>query len=821
MADATNESPTPESAATSESQPGDGRLARIVHWASASKLRMALVGSVLFASMGGVFATWSYLAHLAVNHEDQYTLARALEALDEKDYSKAKNIIGEMQQRGTDPEEFGGALFVLGAVKAALAEQEWSRDRQRAMHLIAARYLQKARELGVPERLENTSRLMVGQSLVRGNQPQTGIEVLKKLLADDDESTTKIHKLLAEAYQSIPEPNWSAALEHNQAVLADEQLDPASRNAASIAQADILGRMGRLEEAGKFLEFAGSSDAQQALISTISGRIAIEQANRLPRGSEERAILAKRARDYLQQSLQLDPLNSMLTRQAKYWIGKSFEVDGNHEAAIQRYDHLNKAYGDTPESIAAMLAKADLARANQDTEQALIGYREVLSTVGEPVTYVNRLLPLSTLRKRLLNAHRDFVDRQQYAEAMALVDSLQPVFSLTDATELRAQSHQQWAESLLERAASAPHWDAAEYRTQARYHYRAAGAAYELLSKLRYASRSFIDDLWRAGENYFLGHSYSHTQRVLEDYLRQEAQKRQALALLRLGQSQLALGEYAKTIDTLTECIEMHPKDATVYQARLECAHAHLQLDQGNLAEQLLRDNIVGGSLEPSATEWLDSLFLLGNYWHDSQRYQESIQTLDEAVLRHEKTDKTTRDSHNAEQAMLARYTIARSFHSAADKPAKLAQEAKTESERQKNRKLRDDNLNSALENYLHVQRMLTLQGNVDSNELDRMLLRNCYMMQGSVLYQLKRYEEARKAYANISTLYQNEPFVLESFVHIANCYRKLNKPVKAKGTIEQAKLVLNRLPSDTDFKLATNFSRQSWELLLNEMSGW
>ena len=170
---------------------------------------------------------------------------------------------------------------------------------------------------------------------------------------------------------------------------------------------------------------------------------------------------------------------------------------------------------------------------------------------------------------------------------------------------------------------------------------------------------------------------------------------------------------------------------------------------------------------------------------------------------------------------MLARYTIARSYHDAAEKPATLARDAKTESERQKNRKLRDDHLIEALKNYEHVQNLLTLQGEIDSNDVDQALIRNCYMMQGSVLYQLKRYEEARKAYGNISTRYQNEPFVLECFVHIANCYRNLNKPVKAKGTIEQAKLVLNRLPPNTDFKLSTNFSKQSWELLLNEMSGW
>ena len=788
-----------------------GRVAKLVHWAADSKLRMALLGLLFLATFGGVFATWSYLAHLAINHEERYSLARALVALEDKDYEKAKNIVGEMQQQGGEAQEFGGALYVLGAVKAAQADLEWSKDRQRAMHLIAARYLQKARELGVPDRLKNQALFMVGKSLIQGNQPHPGIEVLLEALNDDSLPATIIHALLTEAYQSTSEPDYLAALKHNQAVLSDRTLDPERRNTASITRADILGQLGRLKEAQQYLQLESNNNVQQARIKSIEGRLAINHAKRLPVGSDQRKILANQARIDLQEALRLDPLSSELTRQVMYWIGKSYEVVGDRAAAVQEYDKLSKSYGDTAESMTAMLAKADLAREARDLEQALAGYRTVLDTVGDPVTYANRLLPFSALQKRLLSAYNNFVDTEQFDTAMALADAMQPVFSLMEVTELRAQTHSKWALAKSIEADQASPRDAAKHLAAGRYHHRAAGAAYELLSELRHSSRNFTEDLWQSADNYFQGQSYTHTERMLGKYLHHEAQEKQAIALLRLGQAQLALGRNAAAIETLEECIEMHSGDAIIYQARLECAHANLQQDQGERAEELLLTNLVGGRLEPAASEWRDSLFLLGDYLHNSGQYQTAIEKLDEAVLR----------DPNAPQALLARYTIARSYHSASEKPSQLASEAKTESERLKNRNQRDKDLKSALDNYLQVQRLLTLQGHVDSNELERTLLRNCYMMQGSVLFQLKRYEEARKAYANISTFYQNEPFVLESFVHIANCYRRLNKPMKAKGTIEQAKLVLGRLPAETDFKLATNFSRQSWELLLNEMSEW
>ena len=202
---------------------------------------------------------------------------------------------------------------------------------------------------------------------------------------------------------------------------------------------------------------------------------------------------------------------------------------------------------------------------------------------------------------------------------------------------------------------------------------------------------------------------------------------------------------------------------------------------------------------------------MLGTLLHDMGRYLEAINHLEEAVIRYEE----------APQALLARYLIARSFHRASETPKKNLLTVKTENERQKNRKLLQDRLEKSLEYYHDVQKTITSGQHQVDDQLGRTLLRNCYMMQGSVLFDLKRYDEARKAYSNITTLYQHEPFVLESFVQIAYCWQRLNQPIKAKQTIEQAKLVLDRLPEDTDFKLATNFNRQQWQLFLDQMRRW
>lgn len=760
----------------------------------------------------GLFAFWSYLGHVTVIDIPVVTLDMAWKALDQQKYDEARNLIVEIQRNPRDLKDFGSYLYILGAVKSYQADKEWSDDRKRASHLIAARYLQKSRELGVPDEREGQLIYLLGQSLVYGNQPQEGIAVLQESLKRLTAPPIQLRRLLTEAYLNLPNPNFDAALEQNRFLISDESLDASERADALLTQSQILIQLGNLDEAKQLLDSLESEEGQQAAKMTLSGRLALEQARRAAPSSGERSVLLENALKDLREALRQDALHGNVRRQAMVFVGECYELKEDLPAAIVEYENIGNSYGDTAESIVATLAKARLLQKTNHPDKALIAYRSVLESVGEPVTYMNPLLPLAQLRKQLLQAQSRFVENRDFEQAMALVEHFTSLFQPATVAELRGLTHVAWGKANLEEAAKTQRRRSTEsLQTEGRYHFRAAGRAFESLAEMRYATVHYTDDLWAAAENYYLGHSYTQTALVLDEYLHHEARTRRALALLRYGQSQLAIGKTTEAIAALEECIEMHPRDASVYAARVTCAQAFLAVDQSEKAEALLVSNITGDTLRPESPEWRESLFLLGTHLHEIGKYDESIKVLEEAVARYP----------SAPQALLARYTIARSFHSAAEEPARRAKLAKTENERQKNRKSRDQNLESALQNYLDVQRSITLGGHAEDSLLTQALLRNCYMMQGSVLFQLRRYEDARKAYANVSTLYQHEPFVLESFVHIANCWHRLNQPLNARQTIAQAKLVLERLPTTVDFKQTTNFSRQQWELLLNEMAQW
>ncbi len=775
------------------------------------KLRATLMGTLALFVLVGTFGLWSYVGHVAVLDENPISLAMAFEALNQKKYEEARLLINRLQRQSNDA-DIGTSLFVLGAVKSHQADEEWSVERQRATHLVAARYLQKAREIGVPPKREKELLYLLGRSLIYGNQSRQGIAILRESLAGNEQPPAEVHRLLTEAYLNLPNPNLNLALENNEALLANNTVTPELRSEAVLTRISIFTRLGRLTEAQELVDTISDDGPLQARKELLSGQITLAGARTLEEASYEQTALVENALVQLREAERLDNKKGEISRQAMVLIGQCYEMRNDPYSAIEQYEAVGNRYGDTPESTVATLTKARLAQVANNTEKALVGYRAVLESIGDPTTYMNPLLSLAQLRSQFLAAHALFLKSRQFEEAMGLVEHLPALFGPTTVTELKAKTHVAWGESCLAKAADAQRYHSIEsQKTEGRYHFRAAGRAFQTLAELRFATKHYTDDLWATVENYFRGQSYTHTGLVLDDYLHNEATTRRALALLRYGQSKLATGKTQEAIAALEECIEMHPRDPNIYAARVECAKAYLLASKPKQAEQLLIANLTGETLTPASTEWRDSLFLLGDQLHEDGKYTEAIVKLEEAVARYPE----------APQALLARYTIARACHSAAEEPAQKAREAKTENERQKNRKLRDQNYEAALRTYLDVQRRITLEGRNVESALTKTLLRNCYMMQGSVLFQLRRYEEARKAYANVSTLYQHEPFVLESFVHIANCWHRLNQELNARQTIAQAKLVLERLPTDAKFEESTNFSRQQWALLLDEMAKW
>ncbi|MGI9457892.1 MAG: tetratricopeptide repeat protein, partial [Aeoliella sp.] len=520
------------------------------------------------------------------------------------------------------------------------------------------------------------------------------------------------------------------------------------------------------------------------------------------------------------QRLQSIPVSDDASEEATYLIGDAYAISGDTIAAIRQFERARKQFSSSPIGIAASIAEGDLYRTKkQDYNQALVAYLRALLALEEPRAYRNRILPLSELKQRILAAHADFVSTDEFGSAIGLVDHLAPLLGRTRQLELRAATLSDWASHLL---ADVGRGNSEALRRESRLRFREAGVAFEELAGRQFTTPLYPDAVWLAAENYFLGQSYTSAIRMLNEYLRNEPVKRNAMALLRLGQSHLAQGAADEGIEALEECIELHPHDAALYRARLDCAKAYRDRDDFHEAEQLLLANLNGSGQSPKSPEWRDSLFELGHLLHDAGRYEESIDRLDEVIRR----DETDRRNEKADQIRLAMYLIGESNRHAAETPLAELELAKTVNERESAGRQAGHYLTEALRSYEKV--WVSITSTEDTNDLDRAMLRNCYMLKGTVLFQLgrvenssQRFKEAIDAYSNVSTLYQDEPFVLETFVQIANCQRRLGQPMKARMNIDRALQLLDQMPENADFLAATNFDRGEWKLMLSQMLDW
>lgn len=812
MSDATHSTTSAEPTAPKRSLPLRA-AAGALRWATASKLHMGLAAGTGLLILASVFAAWSYVAHLAIDSLKPVTIEMALEALDAGKLEEAKAIVGDMQSQVATPKLIGGAMFVLGAVKAREADAEASDERRSATYQLASRYLEKARAQGVPKGRDAEAAYLLGKSLVSSGHAQDGIPALRDAAMLDAEPAGEIHAFLVRALLASPQPDLEEALAHNQKVIEDSTTSAELLHEAWLLRAETLVRLGRTAEAEAALGHVGDGGNFGGRRTLLAGRLVMEAASQLDQDSPERATQLEGAIAKFEEAQRLDASQGEQTRQAMYLTARCYELRGDVAGARAQYERLRNLYGDTDEGLAASLAEADYARADGERENALAGYRAVLQAVGNPHTYDNRMLPLDDLRERLWAAYQDFLGDEEFARSLEMLDLFEPVLGPTECMELRAKTQQQWGASCRDQAALSDPKAAEKLAKECRVHLRAAGRAYENLARMRYATRFFTRDLWDAADCYFQGQSYTSAERVFAEYLLHDARQRNDVALVRLGQARLALANCRGAVAAFEECIEMYKESVVSHQARLEAARAYRQLEKPAEAERLLRANLEALALTPASPEWRDSLFELGQLLYEEERFEEAVDALQEAVARYPEND----------AALLSKYLIARAYHNGAESLTRRLREPSAENEAQINRSRRQisDDLESAYNMYVEVQQQITLAGNADNDPMTAMLLRNCYMMQGSVLAELRRFNEARQAYQNVITLYQSDPVVMESFMQVANCWRRLNQPELARGNLERAKDVLEKLPENADFLASTNFTRQQWGLLLDEMIQW
>ena len=102
---------------------------------------------------------------------------------------------------------------------------------------------------------------------------------------------------------------------------------------------------------------------------------------------------------------------------------------------------------------------------------------------------------------------------------------------------------------------------------------------------------------------------------------------------------------------------------------------------------------------------------------------------------------------------------------------------------------------------------------------MEQTILRNSYFAKADVLFDQGKIDEALTAYSAATSRYQHEPEALEAYLQIAACYRRVGRHAEARGTLEQARVVLARIKPEKNFTKTTPYSRDEWTRLLTWLS--
>lgn len=802
-----------------EDKAPSGLIGKLRAWARVGRRRDLLIGGGFGLGSLVTVILWLTAAEIAVAPEAA-TVDRALQALDNDDPDLARSIVGDLQDTDSlSAADFGGALFVLGAVKVHDAERQWSEDRSRTDFFVASKYLDESRSIGFPEGREARGLYLLGKALIESRQLESGVEMLLRAVAAGADGQTGPHLLLAEAYFYAPRPDYKKTVSEIDIAVADPRLSSDERSAAMLLRSEALAALGEGVEAQRSAAEAGGT-ANPARRAFAEGKALLAQLETAPR--EDSTRLAAEANAALERARHADKLSTAVSRQSNYLRARITQILSERypsknelrEQALEAYDKVRRTDGASPAGIAAALAEAAMLQEEGDDESALSAYRRALESITDPISYRSGLMPLSEVRMQIRAAHSRFLEQDRYGSAMRLLGWSGHVLGETEKIALGADTLERWGEFQIDLAGS-KQIDSRKALKEGRKHLRAAGMAYERLAEARYATRQFTDDLWKSAESFSRGQGYADTIRVLNRYLRGEPIQRNALALLKLGEAHLARGEDEAAISAFQECLEFHANDASSFEARVECAKAYRGIGDLAEAEALLRYNLKRTALTPESPEWRESSFLLGLLLSESERHDEAIVELEEAIERYRKEPFINDDAVRL-QVRTARYRVATSHREAAMKPLERLKEAKTINDEEIAREAANKHLEASLKMFREVQGEITKSQARD--ELDRVTQRNCYVLSGDVLFKLGRYAEAHESFSNISTLYQKEPYMLEALVHIYHCWRRQKDYPKARGVIRQAQLLLEQLPPDADFASSTNLTRTEWDRLLKQL---
>lgn len=811
---------------------------------------LIVAGFVTGTMLAGGFFMWMLSPKAHIDKEEKGDPSElVLEALDAGDASEVrKQALLVPAEQNEDDEAQARVCLALGVTLEREATHARSDSQRANFDILASEFLSESHiRGGVPERayelLSHWAR-----SLYRNSRFGEALAIASQAL-DQEEPADSSHEavpppeiarmevehIAAESALRVEPPRLDIALAHIDKILAEPEISAEDRSATTLLQVEAHVLKQDFDDAQKILDGLEINSPELALLSfrTQEGKVAEDPASVSVEGWQQ---LLQRMR-----KVSAEEIGSRTDAELRYAMAMCQRFMGDQDAALLELSRTRQLFAYTPAGILAALAEAEMLTAQGNDDASA---KAVLRTASEFVASGATLGPgqIAGFRRRVEDLQGLYAAHGNFETALSFCDMPTGLIDAAQLLRWKATIHKASARHAEEQARSQKSAEAKKFQIAARQQWRLAAQATRELAWNSFGERRFLLELQESAEFFLKGHDFVRTLEVVAEHNKYDsAQSSIAIALARC-EAELSLGRSKTALETLKSFIERFPADPNIYRARVLAAKAARESGDLSGARDLLLVNLTHDALSPRSTEWRDSQFLLGELWFEEARQREAkakrtqfdaanfdgspalTTSWSDAYEGFDKASESLEAALNrypeAPQAELALFLLGESHRRAAERARRRLTVESLETGRAARLREMRARLESAILAYDRFISLLHARNDADSiQSIEQLMIRNSYFAKAGCLYDLEKWEDAIKVYSTTASRWQQEPEALEAYVQLAACHRKLGRHDAARSALEQAKVVLERIPAERNFQTTTRFSRDEWKDTLNWLS--
>ncbi|MBI1311859.1 tetratricopeptide repeat protein [bacterium] len=717
---------------------------------------------------------------------------------------------------------------------AFLDGREFSGREQQQRYLKAIDEFDYAQQRGMPEVRRDELTYALGVSLQNVGLTNRAREVLEQAYDVWPAGRTEITLLLVENYRTSQKRELldRAILLLDSLADADD-LTPEDRSRASLLKSDLLNQVGRRDEAMALLgtvPFDRSGSSEQG-IQIFRAESMIDEARGLLAQGKRTAAgkLLTEAQEILQKFTG-STIAPATAAHAQYQVGVCTELLDNGQAAITHYQNTIRRFDGFDEAFAARVRLALVFQREGRNEEAIRVFRQVHSLVPRPEDFRNSLFSLTSLRTAILDAAEAWRNSGDFAEAITLCHEMPPVIERAVALKFAAQFAEQWAEAVQQKQQAAPADDQPAMESEVRKRWSASGAAWAELAREMRTTARYPEYLKTSAEHYRKGHDFETALVQCNEFIRAEPPRDLPNVYVLRGKTLMDLDRLSDALSDLQFVVEKAPTNAAAFEAQYLIGVCLLEMNLPDDAERAWQTLLNSNKVKPSADEWRRAMFSLSRLlvlrasdnFRRSQPKDGDEMTEAQAKLReaaYEKwqnasryLDEYLRRYPESPERIECRYLLASSLHkSSLQLRERLTKPMPTNARTELRNELRT-RLNDAAAEYRRLQRDLqSLRANSQLDAYGQELYRNTFLEIPHIQFDLPDYDSALDGYRTVATRFPDHVSTLRAYLQMARCYNRKGEPEEARRQLEQARVILRRLPDEAFKSSSSGLSRDDW----------